>query len=251
MNPRDNQILAALRDDEYERVVAKMHAVPLKLGEGIYEQDEPVTEVFFPMFGAVSVLVMMEDGSMMEPGIIGREGMLGFPIGLGDDISRWRSIAQIEGEAMVMSRKEMRKLIREGGQLNSLLTHYAGLLISLVAQSAACAQFHELRKRCSRWLLLMHDRSPGDEFPLTHDYLASMVGSQRSSVTTALHELRDVGLIEQSRGTITVIDRRGLEADTCECYARIQIKYEEVVDGEGDQGAGGRQYDPDQQSETD
>lgn len=250
MNPRDNQILAALPDNEYERIVAKMHARPLKVGRIVYEQDERVTEVFFPMSGGVSLIVMMEDGSMMEPGIIGREGMLGFPIGLGDDVSRWRSVTQVEGEAMVMSRAAMREHIREGGQLNSLLTHYAGLLISLVAQSAACAQFHELRQRCSRWLLLMHERSTSDGFALTHEHLASMVGSQRSSVTEALHELRDAGLIRQpSRGTIEVIDRVGLEAATCECYDRIQIKYEEVVDGEHEDTNEGR-YNPDRPSQT-
>lgn len=251
VNPRDNQILGALPDQEYERVVAKMHAVSLNLGETIYEQDEEVGDLFFPMSGAFSLLILMEDGSMMEPGIIGRGGMLGFPIGLGDDISRWRSIVQLEGEAMVMSREVMREHIVAGGKLNALLTHYAGLLISLVAQSAACAQFHELRQRCGRWLLLLHDRAKNDTFPLTHDALAAMVGSARSSVTVALHELRDAGLSRQSRGAIEVMDRRRLEADTCECYARIQIKYEEVVGGEAGEDAQGHEYDPADQSGAD
>lgn len=234
MSPRDNLILGALPDDEYERVLARMHLVPLRVGDLVYEQDQRVGEVFFPMSGALSLLILLEDGTTMEPGIIGREGMLGFPIGLGDDISRWRSQVRIEGEAMAMPREALREQILEGGQLNGLLMHYAGLLIGLVAQSAACSQFHSLSQRCARWLLLLHDRAAGDEFPLTQESLASMVGSYRPSVSVALGELRDAGIIEQTRGRIRVIDRAGLERFTCECYERIHVKYDEIIEGSAD-----------------
>lgn len=242
MDPRNNLLLRSLPREELERLQSKMRRVRLELDQIVYEQDDLVTDVYFPLSGALSLLILMRDGTMMEPGIIGREGMLGFPIGLGDDISRWRSVPQIAGEALVMSRADLTEHLRQPGNLNPLLTHYAGLLISLVAQSAACSQFHPLRQRCGRWLLLMHDRAGDDEFSLTHEHLGAMLGAHRPSVTLALRSLADDDLIETRRGRVRILNRAGLERDTCECYGRIQIKYEEVV--EVDQGGTGHDYRP-------
>jgi CRP-like cAMP-binding protein len=206
-----------------------------------------VEDVYFPLSGAVSVIVMMEDGTMMEPGIIGREGMLGFPFGIGDDLSRWRSIVQLSGEAVVLSRETMRDLMVEANNLAPLLTHCAGLLVALVAQSAACSQFHSNRERCGRWLLLMHDRADADDFPLTQEYLAGMLGTHRPAVTVALGQLREEGLVETARGTVRVLDRAGLEASVCECYRRVQMKYEESVEvGERRSAGQGHAYTPDE-----
>lgn len=225
MNPTDNLLLAALGDEERAHLLTLMHPVAFDRGDLLYEQDAPVTDVFFFTSGAASLLILMEDGHALEPGIIGREGMLGFPIGLGEDRSRWRSIMQVRGEALVMSRSDLSRLLRQGGDLPALLAHYAGLLITFIAQSAACAQFHSLEQRTARWLLLMQDRSSGDEFPITQDYLAFMLGANRPSETLVLNALSGRGILELNRGRIRILDRAALLRDTCECYARVQIEY--------------------------
>lgn len=239
MDPRENLLLQALPDEEYDRLVATMTEVTLDHGRVLYEQDQPVTEVYFPTSGAVSLIIVMENGMSMEPGIVGREGMLGFPIGLSDDVSRWQSVVQIDGEAMSMPREVMQAQLARSGDLNPLLTHYAGLLVTLVAQSAACAQFHRVRERATRWLLMMHDRANSDEFALTHDHFAAMAGTHRPSVTVALQALRAEGLIETPRGRVRILDRRRLEDETCECYRRVQMRYDEPVQVRANERTGG------------
>jgi CRP-like cAMP-binding protein len=230
MNPLDNLILAALPEGEREALLALMHPVTLVRGELLYEQDALVHDAYFFTSGAASLLILMENGSALEPAIIGREGMLGFPIGLGENRSRWRSVIQIEGEALVIPRSDLSRQLRVGGDLPALLTHYAGLLITFVAQSAACAQFHSLEQRTARWLLLMHDRARGDDFAITQEYLAFMLGAHRPSETLALHALSERGILGLRRGHIRILDRAALLAETCECYARVQIQYAESVE---------------------
>ncbi|MEI7926335.1 MAG: Crp/Fnr family transcriptional regulator [Chloroflexota bacterium] len=225
MNPTDNLLLAALGEEERAHLLTMMHPVQLAIGDLLYEQDAPVSDVFFFTSGAASLLILMEDGHALEPGIIGREGVLGFPIGLGQDRSRWRSIMQVPGEALVMSRADLSHLLRQGGDLPALLADYAGLLISFIAQSAACAQFHSLEQRTARWLLLMQDRSRTDEFAITQEYLAFMLGANRPSETLVLNALSARGTLELNRGRIRVLDRAALQRDTCECYARVQMEY--------------------------
>ncbi|MGE3855605.1 MAG: Crp/Fnr family transcriptional regulator [Dehalococcoidia bacterium] len=240
-SPTDNLLLAALPPGERADLLERMRPVTLERGGVLYDQDAPVHDVFFFTSGAASLLILMEDGHAMEPGIIGREGMLGFPIGLGDDRSRWRSVMQIAGDGLVMSRADLSAQLRRGGDLPALLAHYAGLLITLVAQSAACAQFHSLEQRTARWLLLMRDRAAGDEFAITHEYLAYMLGANRPSETLILHSLASRGVLELRRGSIRIADREALERESCECYRRVQIEYDynvEVRVGEG----GGQPY---------
>lgn len=230
MDPRDNLILAALPEGEREALLALMHPVTLARGELLYEQDALVDDAYFFTSGAASLLILMESGSALEPAIIGREGMLGFPIGLGENRSRWRSVMQIAGEALVIPRSDLSRLLRAGGDLPPLLTHYAGLLITLVAQSAACAQFHSLEQRTARWLLLMHDRARAEEFAITQEYLAFMLGAHRPSETLALRALSDRGILGLRRGHIRILDRAALECEACECYTRVQIQYSESVE---------------------
>lgn len=230
MDPRDNLILAALPEGEREALLRLMRPVRLARGDLLYEQDALVDDAYFFTSGAASLLILMENGTALEPGIIGREGMLGFPIGLGENRSRWRSVMQIEGAALVMPRSELSRQLRAGGHLPPLLTHYAGLLITFVAQSAACAQFHSLEQRTARWLLLMHDRARGSEFAITQEYLAFMLGAHRPSETLALHALSERGVLGLRRGHIEILDRGALMAEACECYGRVQIEYEERVE---------------------
>jgi len=229
MDPRQNLILAALPDEERRRLLRDSRIAPLVVGQTIYEQGESISEVYFPLSGAVSVLVLLENGDMMEPGIIGREGMLGFPVGLGDDTSRWRALVQLPGEAIVVSRRVLQDHLTQPGNLAPLLVHYASLLIGLVAQSAACSQFHPIRARCARWLLLMHDRAEGDDLAITHEFLAAMTGSQRPTITTLLGEWREEGIVVARRGNLHILDRAALESEVCECYRRVRIEYDQAV----------------------
>ena len=220
MDPLDNLILAALPTSEREALLRLMRPVTLARGDLLY---------FFTS-GAASLLILMENGSALEPAIIGREGMLGFPIGLGENRSRWRSVMQIPGEALVISRDDLSRQLRLGGDLPALLIHYAGLLITFVAQSAACAQFHSLDRRTARWLLLMHDRARGNEFAITQEHMAFMLGAHRPSETLVLRSLSDRGILGLRRGHIRILDRGALLTEVCECYARVQIDYAESVD---------------------
>ena len=225
----DNRILAALPDEERQRLERLMHRRTLSIGEVLYEPEQPVTEMYFITSGAVSLMVVMESGQLFEPAIVGREGMLGFPIGLSDDRSRWRSVVLVPGEAYVMRRVDLSAHLREPGNLAPLLIHYAGLLVTFTSVSSACSQFHSLQQRLIRWLLLVHDRADGDEFAMTHDSLGMMLGSYRPSATVALGELQTRGLVSQGRGRIRVLDRGGLEAAACECYERVRLEYAEPV----------------------
>jgi CRP-like cAMP-binding protein len=147
VDPKQNLLLAALPDTERDELVIVGRTQPLENGAVLYEQDERVEHVYFPTSGAVSLMIALEDGRALESAIIGREGLLGFPIGLGDNRSPWRSIVQLPGEALVLSRKDVSAHLRKGGNLGVLLGHYAGLLITFCAQSATCSQFHSLEQR--------------------------------------------------------------------------------------------------------
>lgn len=230
MNPTDNLLLAALPTEEREQLLKLMHLVTLDVGFVAYEQDAPVSEVYFPLSGALSILILLEDGRAVEPALIGREGMLGFPIGLGKNLSPWQSIVQLPGQALVMPRDALRDFISQPGHLAPLLQHFAGLLIGLAAQSVACTQFHSIEQRTARWLLIMRSRADRDEFAITQEWLAHMLGVHRPSETLALSTLRERGLIEQSRGRIRISDQAGLEALACECAARSARQYAELVE---------------------
>jgi CRP-like cAMP-binding protein len=231
MDSTANLILAALPDDEREELLRVMQPVQLTTGQVLYEQDAPVSKVYFPLAGAVSVLILLEDGRAMEPAIVGREGMLGFPLGLGENRSPWQSIVQLPGEGLSMSRDSLQEFLIRPGHLGPLLAHYAGLLIGFTAQSAACAQFHRLEERTARWLLIMRDRAGADEFAVTQEWLAHMLGVYRPNETVALGALRDQGLIDQKRGKIHIRNVAGLEASACECYARSASQFAELVHG--------------------
>jgi len=231
--------LDALPQRERDGLLELAKRVTLGLGDVLYEQGEEVQDVHFLISGGASVLVALTDGRALEPAIVGREGVLGYPMGLGDNRSRWRSVVQIEGEAYAIPVDDLASILRESGELGPLLMHYSGLLVTFVAQSAVCTHFHEIRQRAARWLLTMQDRARGNEFPLTHEWLAYMLGASRPALTNELRGLVEDGLIEQRRGSIRILDRAGLEAASCECYAHVQDAFGESVSApreSGDEG---------------
>lgn len=247
----NNLLLDALPDGEREGILERAELVSLHLGDVLYEQGDEVQRVHFLTSGGASVLVALADGRALEPAIVGREGVLGYPMGLGDNRSRWRSVVQIEGEAYAIPVDDLAAILRAPGELGPLLMHYTGLLVTFVSQSAVCTQFHEIRQRASRWLLHMHDRAGGDEFPITHEWLAHMLGTSRPALTNELGTLAHEGLIALHRGSIRIVDSAGLEAASCECYAQVQDAFAELVSAprESSERGGEGGYRPGEQDE--
>jgi CRP-like cAMP-binding protein len=215
--PGENRLLVALPKDEYDRLLPHLEKVSLPLKDILYEADGPISHVFFPIHGVVS-LVIMDNGFTLEVGIIGNEGLVGSLVFLGADKSPTRAIAQIPGEALRMEVKVFQREIKREGALHGLVQRFTQAMINQISQSIVCNHRHSVAKRMCRWLLMSHDRVGADEFLLTHEFLAQMLGVRRPTVTAVACTLHKAGLISYHRGTITVLDRKGLETASCKCY---------------------------------
>ncbi|OUL31195.1 Crp/Fnr family transcriptional regulator [Nostoc sp. 106C] len=221
---RENRLLAALPAYEYERLVPHLKFVALSSGEFLYEPEEPITQIYFPNNSVVSVIITTENGSTVEVGLVGNEGMVGIPVILGGNTTTTSGIVKIPGSAMQMNADIVKIEFERGGLLQKLLLRYVQALHAQVSQAAVCNRLHTLEARLARWLLTVSDRIQSDELPLTQEYISHMLGVRRSGVTVAAGTLSEQGIISYHRGHITILNREGLEATSCECY-RI-IKYE-------------------------
>lgn len=226
---RENQILAALPADEYERLLPVMEDVQLHLGDIISLPDEPIEYVYFPHHSALSVVAMMEDGSEVEVGVIGKEGMFGLPIILGTDSTPLQTIVQLADGATRIKAELFKEELDPGGQLYRLLLSYMQAFFIQTAQTAACHRLHKLDERLARWLLMCHDRCKSDEMALTHEFLAVMLGVRRAGISEAASKLQEAGLIRYHRGHVRIVDRQGLEAVCCECYAVIKREFDRLL----------------------
>jgi CRP-like cAMP-binding protein len=227
--PIQNKILAALPAGEYERLRGRLTPVPLPLGETLYHQDERIEYVYFVNVGVVSHVTHLEDGGSVEVGLVGREGVVGLPIALGDDVSPNHALVQIAGGGVRMDAAALREELRGGGRLQSLLLRYALAMHKQTSQTAACNRGHNLGERLARWLLMCQDRVGGDELGLTQEFIAQMLGTRRSGVSEAAILLQAAGLIRYTRGRITVLDREGLEEFACECYGVVRAEFERLL----------------------
>ena len=225
--PGENRLLSALPREEHDRLVPHLVKVSLPLRDILYEANGPIAHVFFPLNGVVS-LVIMDGGFTLEVGIIGNEGLVGTPIFLGADRSPTRAIAQIPGDALRMEAKVFQKEMRRDGPLYGLVQRYTQAMINQISQSIVCNRRHSVAKRMCRWLLMSHDRG-ADEFPLTHEFLAQMLGVRRPTLTSVAGTLQKAGLINYHRGTIRVIDRKGLETACCECYKVVSKEFDRLL----------------------
>jgi CRP-like cAMP-binding protein len=223
--PIQNHLLAALPRTEYKRLLPQLEFVALPFMDVLYEGGEPITHVYFPNDGLISLLVVMEDQTPREVGLIGNEGMLGIPVVLGINATPTRALIQMPGSAMRMKTNELQIEFKRGGALQNVLQRYGHALFTQVAQSAACISSHAVDKRLSRWLVMTHDHAPGDEFEMKHEFMAMMLGVTRAVVTRAAGKLQHEKMISYTRGQVTVLDRSGLEATACECYAVVKAEY--------------------------
>lgn len=228
-NPIKNRLLSALPDSEYERLLPHLEQVSLTLKQIIYMPNEPIEYVYFPNSGIISLVNLTEDGGTVEAATVGNEGMVGIPLLLGADRMMGQAITQIVGDALRMKADVFKQEVTPASPLYSLLLRYTQALMNLISQSVACNRLHSVEKRCCRWLLLCQDRVESDEFPLTQEFLAQMLGVRRASVSVVAATLQKAGLIRYRRGKITILDRIGLEAASCECYQIVKQELDRLL----------------------
>jgi CRP-like cAMP-binding protein len=214
-----NDLLAALPADDYARLAPALGTTALRLKYFLHKPGEPIDRVYFPGGGFASVVTVLKDGSMVEVATIGREGMLGMAGALSRDPSPCATMVQAETDTCyTMSAEAFRREMDRRGPFYDLLTRYGQALIGFIMQSTACNAVHSVEQRLSRWLLLAHDRVGKDEFPLTQEFAAMMLGTSRPTVTVVASTLQKAGLIKYHRGRVIVVSRKKLEAASCECY---------------------------------
>lgn len=222
INAEQNRLLGMIPSEEYERLQPDLEQVDMPLQHVIAEANERVRHVYFPQRGMLSVVTVMKDGSGVEAATVGREGFAGLPVFLGTTTTPARLIVQLRGAARRIEASRFAALVQDSPAFEAVLRRYTLSLLQQVSQSAACNTLHTVDKRCSRWLLMCHDRAGEDEFLLTQEFLAQMLGVRRAGVTMAAGALQRRGFIRYSRGRIRILDRAGLEQFTCECYAAIR-----------------------------
>ncbi|GAB4195880.1 MAG: Crp/Fnr family transcriptional regulator [Coleofasciculaceae cyanobacterium] len=228
-NPVGNKLLAALPREEYKCLWPYLEPISLPFKQCIHEPNEPIDYVYFLNSGVASVLTVLTDGGIVEVATIGNEGMVGTPVLLGTTRFPAEVIAQIPGDALRMRVDVFKRQVVPGSSLHNLLLRYTQALMNLLAQSVACNRLHSVEERCCRWLLLTHDRVESDEFPLTQEFLAQMLGVRRASVSQVAAILQKAGLIRYHRGRLRILDRQGLEAGSCECYQIIKEEFNRLL----------------------
>lgn len=228
MQPTGNRLLDLLTPAQLARLKPHLSLETLPLNRTLQSRGKPVEAVYFPTSGMISIVAMMREGAAVEVGIAGREGMLGVQAMLGDDIAINEAMVQIPGSALRMSAGVLRQEMQDSAPLRDVMLKYVQLVLNTATQSAACNRTHLLEQRLARWLLTARDRSANDRLPLTHEFIAMMLGVRRAGVTVAAQSLQSAGLIEYAHGRITIADREGLEAAACECFQVIKREHARV-----------------------
>jgi CRP-like cAMP-binding protein len=224
--PVANNLLAALPRKNYRRLLAGLEPITLTFGEVLYEPGQPIRHIYFPNDSLVSLLTLVDGHLALEVGLVGREGMVGIPLVLGIGVSSVRALVQGSGTAMRMTSGSFRREFRQSPPLQRELHRYTHELMAQVTQTAACNRFHVVEARLARWLLMTRDRVRLDQFRLTQEFLAHMLGVRRVGVTKAAGALQQRDLISYSRGNISILDRKGLEAASCRCYRIVKDMHE-------------------------
>lgn len=217
-----NYLLAALPENEAERIRPHLQRVKLPLGEVLYESGGSLTDVLFPTTCIVSVLSVMESGASAEIAVVGNDGIVGIALFMGGDTMPNRAIVQSAGEAYRLDPLILKQEFRRAGALHDVLLRYTQALLTQMSQTAVCNRHHSVDQQLCRWLLLSLDRLPTRELVMTQELIANMLGVRREGVTEAAGKLQRAGLIEYRRGHITIVDRTGLEARACECYGVVR-----------------------------
>jgi CRP-like cAMP-binding protein len=224
-----NALLARLSPDNYRRLLPRLKSRKAESGQVLHEDRAPVEFAFFPITAVTSYLKVMQSGAAIEVGTVGKEGLVGVGVALGANSSPHRVIAQVPGEVLQIEVRALLSEVERSLPFRRLLVSYQSAFHAQVSQSVACNGLHPVGKRCCRWLLMTHDRVGSDLLPLTHEFLSLMLGVRRASVTDVLGPLRNRGLIAYTRGSITIRDRKGMEAAACECYCVVRDEYDRLL----------------------
>ena len=228
-HPQQNHILASLPVEDYERLSPHLEAVELKHSQILYEAGSKMDYVYFPSNSMVSLISQLSDGSSVEIGVTGYEGMVGIYAVLGVDRTPHEALVQIPDGAMRVKTSVVVDEFKRGGALHDLLLRYLQMLLLQTSQIAACNRLHTIGERLARWLLMSHDRCVCDDLPFTHDFIAIMLGIRRAGVTEAAIILQTEEFIRYRRGHITILDRAGMEDYTCECYRIVRDEFDRLV----------------------
>ena len=224
-----NRILAALPPKEYRRLLPQLEDVSLSFSQVIYEPGETIRHVYFPSNSVVSLLAAENHHASIEVGMIGNEGMTGISVVMGVDKSRTRALVHAAGAGVRMDSATLKKESSNSGALYRLLHLYIHTLLTQMSLASACNRFHTLDARLARWLLMTHDRIGSNEFLLTQEFMSNMLGVRREGITHAAKRLQRAGYISYVRGDMTILDRKGLESDVCECYQVVRTEYERLL----------------------
>jgi CRP-like cAMP-binding protein len=230
--PHMNRLLAALPQRERERWLPRLERVDLPLGEVIHEAGRTLGHMYFPVTAIVSLLHVMENGASAEVAVVGNDGLVGVALFMGGGSTPSRAVVQSAGTCYRLKAEVVLEDFNRAGAVMHLLLRYTQALFTQMAQTAVCNRHHLVDQQLCRWLLLSLDRLPGHELLMTQELIANMLGVRREGVTAAALKLQDAGLIRYSRGHISVLDRQGLEARTCECYGVVRKEYERLLPDE-------------------
>ena len=229
--PRGNRLLDSLTNAERGDLAPHLELERLELKDLLLEQGKRIYNVYFPITAVASLLNLVEDTSGIEIATVGNEGLVGLSLSWGIDTLNPREFAQcqVPGDALVMDAETFASKVSGDGELTWLVHRYTQAFVTQIGQQVACNGLHTIEERCARWMLLTHDRVGSDEFPLTQEFLAQMLGVRRPSVTVVAGVLQQAGFIRFRRGRITITDRRGLESASCACYGVLREVFDRLV----------------------
>lgn len=227
--PRQNGLLAAIPQAEYDRLLPHLELVPMPLGTVLYESGSELRHVYFPTTTIVSLLYVMVDGASAEIAVVGKEGILGVALFMGGETMPNRAVVQSAGHAYRLKGEVLKEEFNRAGELQHLLLRYTQALLTQMAQTAVCNRHHSLDQQLCRWLLMSFERLSGNELIMTQELIGNMLGVRREGVTEAAGNLQKAGLIKYHRGHITVLDYPGLKARACECYAVVKTEFDRLL----------------------
>lgn len=224
-----NHLLAALPKAEFVRLEPHLELISLPLGKAIYESGDKMTHIYFPTTAIISMLYIMENGATAEIGIAVNNGLIGSALFMGSESTSSRAVVQSTGDAIRIKSKPLQTEFDRGGLFQKLLLRYTQTLITQISQTAVCNRLHNVEQQLCRWLLINHDQLETNKLVMTQELIANMLGVRREGVAIAAKKLQKKGLIKYVRGTITMLDRKGLEQAACECYQIVMDEYNRLL----------------------
>jgi CRP-like cAMP-binding protein len=228
LDPRENKLLAALPESDWQRWLPQLEFVSLPLGQVLYESGDTLSHVYFPATAIISLLYVMENGASAEIAVVGNEGLVGISLFMGGESTTSRAVVQSAGQGFRLASQAIKEEIKRAPVMH-LFLRYTQALITQMSQTAVCNRHHTLHQQLCRWLMLSLDRLPDNKLEMTQELIANMLGVRRQGVTEAALKLQDLGLIRYTRGRILVLDREGLEKRCCECYRVVKDEYDRLL----------------------